>query len=303
MFNRNSAFVCLICLGIIFLSRNFAGGQEPVGAAPDKSLGKIAFVSSVSGNWDLCIMNSDGTGLVNLTDTAIDERYPSISQDGEKIAYNTNDGRMWILNIKDKEIKELGPRNCNASHSVWSPDDKKIAFTCFSAANTDDSDIWVVNSDGTDPRRVIIRKDIQINPVWSPDGKNIIFASTVYGRRHEIRHDLWSTSIDGRRARKLFGNNAANFQANFSQDGKKIVFTSDKTGNMEIWVMDPNGKNEKQLTENPAYDADPCWSRDGKKIVFVSNRSGALQLWLMDADGSNLRQLTNNGENKDPDWR
>ena len=274
----------------------------------DKLSGRIAFVSNISGNWDLWVVNPDGTGLRQLTDTPIDERCPSWSPDGREIVYSTNDGNLRIIKADGSDPKMLQlnfedeeSRIRNNNHPSWSPDGKRILFVSFDIKE-DDSDIWLVNTDGTGLRRLVLQKDIQTNPSWSPEGRRIIYSSAVYGPDFRIIQDLWLIRLDSRGAKRILANDAANVQAEWSPDGTKIAFASDKTGNMEIWVMDINGKNPIQITNNKGYDADPCWSPDGRHLAFVSNRTGNMQIWIVDVDGNNLRQLTSSGECKDPAW-
>ena len=45
-------------------------------------------------NWELFIMNADGSGQTNLTNTPdVDEMYPHVSPDGTKICFVTDEGR------------------------------------------------------------------------------------------------------------------------------------------------------------------------------------------------------------------
>ena len=39
----------------------------------------------------------------------------------------------------------------------------------------------------------------------------------------------------------------------------QIAFVSDRTGNLEIYVMDTDGGNLQNLTNNPHSDASPAW--------------------------------------------
>ncbi len=73
----------------------------------------------------------------------------------------------------------------------------------------------------------------------------------------------------------------------------RIAFHSDRTGDLEIWVMDANGNNLRQLTNTPGRDIEPDWSPDGQTIAFSSGREAEddVQLYLMDADGGNQRRL------------
>lgn len=298
--------VFTIVLVIGFVSEILAEGV--VSEKDAGPLGRIAFVSVRSGNWDLWTIEADGTDQIQLTQTPLDERSPAWSPESDRIAYATNDGKLWILELggKPEEIPlkgdDSGSKLAINSHPHWFPDGKSIVFTSYGDPKLDDSDIWKVNVNGEALERFILQKDLQLDPSWSPDGKLLIYSSAAYGPFYDIMQDLWIMEFYGRKARRLLVNDAANMQPEWSPDGTKIAFASDKTGDMEIWLMDSHGKNLKQLTHDKAYDADPAWSPDGKYLAFVSNRSGSTQVWLMHNDGSNPRQLTQEGQSKDPSW-
>src|SRR5882672_8296325 len=51
--------------------------------------GLLVFVGNPKGNWELFVMNGDGTQFTQLTESELDERQPAISPNGEQIAYST----------------------------------------------------------------------------------------------------------------------------------------------------------------------------------------------------------------------
>lgn len=84
---------------------------------------------------------------------------------------------------------------------------------------------------------------------------------------------------------------------------EKIAWMSDRSGNMDIWVMDADASNPVQLTTDPAEDWFPDWSPGADRIVFASWRAGNSDIWVMDADGSNQTQLTTNASGDfNPVW-
>ena len=51
---------------------------------------------------------------------------------------------------------------------------------------------------------------------------------------------------------------------------EELAFVSDRTGELQIWIMDENGENETQVTSMPGGVCQPDWSPDGNSIAFIS---------------------------------
>ena len=82
----------------------------------------------------------------------------------------------------------------------------------------------------------------------------------------------------------------------------RYVFVSEKTGNLDIWLLDEEGR-DYQLTHHVAADAAPVWSPDGTRIAFESVRDGNSEIYVMDADGSNQLNLTGHAaDDYTPAW-
>ena len=94
---------------------------------------KIAFESYVADNWEIWVMNADGSNPVNLTRTPkVQEHYPQVSPDGTRIAFSvdTGEGRdtvrsLWVMDVDGKNRKKLVD---SAREPFWSPDGKVIGF-------------------------------------------------------------------------------------------------------------------------------------------------------------------------------
>ncbi len=85
--------------------------------------------------------------------------------------------------------------------------------------------------------------------------------------------------------------------------GGTIAFTSDRTGNLDIYLIDADGENLTNLTEHPADDYSPSWSPDGRSIVYVSEQNGNPDIYVMNLDTGEQRQLTQNeATDVDPAW-
>ncbi|HUU97683.1 MAG TPA: hypothetical protein VM487_18260, partial [Phycisphaerae bacterium] len=75
--------------------------QGPAEAAFPGVNGKIAFTTGRDGNYEIYVMNPDGSGLTRLTSNAAIDEAPAWSPDGTEIAFQTNrDGNyeIYVMN-------------------------------------------------------------------------------------------------------------------------------------------------------------------------------------------------------------
>src|SRR5947209_3368057 len=88
---------------------------------------KIAYESYVDNNWEIFVINADGSGAVNVTHTPdLQEHYPQISPDGTKICFSADEGEgrdavrsIWIMDTDGKHRKKLVD---HAREQFWRPD-------------------------------------------------------------------------------------------------------------------------------------------------------------------------------------
>src|SRR5436309_14269586 len=76
---------------------------------------KIAHECYVNDNWEIFVMNADGSVPVNLTNTPREhEHYPQVSPDGTKICFSIDVGEgretvrsLWVMDIDGTHRKKL----------------------------------------------------------------------------------------------------------------------------------------------------------------------------------------------------
>ena len=233
---------------------------------------RIVFISNRDGHVDaiggwptseIYVMDADGGNPQNLTNDRNDDRSPSWSPDGKRIAFTSErDGFR-----------------------------KDFVIT---------SEIYVMDADGGNPQNLTNDRNDDGYPSWSPDGKRIVFSSGRDGHfigEFGITSEIYVMDADGGNQQRLTENRQYDGKPSWSPDGERIAFMSDRKGdfeNYEIYVMGTDGGNLQRLTNNRGDDKSPSWSPDGKRIAFSSDRGGNRQIYVMDADGGNQRNLTNN---------
>lgn len=148
-----------------------------IGGTPsfDPSGKVVAFGDRQSGIWKI---NVDGTGLTQLT--ADGGFQPAWSQDGSRIAYNSNSAtELWIVNPDGTNRQLLLPAGKPLTNLVWRPS-SKLLF----GLQVEDSNYEVHSYDPSDAAsltRLTTRSGNDFEPSWSPDGKNISWSNAFDG--------------------------------------------------------------------------------------------------------------------------
>ena len=258
-------------------------------------------------NWELYVMNADGSGQRRLTrDPAIDNG-ATWSPDGRQLLFHRapvfrralpRSVGLWVMNADGSGQRRLAAATGAAA---WSPDGRMIAY---SRGTGDAREIYVMNADGSGQRRLTHSPGMDLLPTWSPDGRKIAFVSRrercpgVADNRVAYvcgNAEIYVMNADGTGQRNLTRSPAYGYysSAAWSPDGRKMAFVSDRDGNAEIYVMNADGSAQRRLTRNPASDGGPVWSPDGRKMAFVrvNDLTFGSEIYVMNADGSGQRRL------------
>ena len=275
----------LMMLGVSMFFAAF--GAPAATAATDE---KIVFMSSGNNNdFDIFIMNADGTGRTNLTNHPASDEDPSLSPDGTKIVFMSNrDGNyeIFTMNVDGTNLTQLTNNGWVNKDPSFSPDGTKIVFT-FTLDNN--PDIYIMNSNGTNLTRLTTFAFNDEDPSFSPDGTKIVFWSTRGGA---VRIHIMN--VDGSNQTPLTAPGNSDSSPSFSPDGTKIVFTSSRISGTDIYIMNSDGTNETRLTTHPDIDVYSSFSPDGSKIAFTSRRDGNSEIYIMNPDGTNQTRVTYN---------
>lgn len=97
-------------------------------------------------------------------------------------------------------------------------------------------------------------------------------------------------------------------QGSLSPDGRSLAFVSNRTGNLDVFVMRLDGGEVKQLTTDPGEQYQPRWSPDGHSLAFVSKPGKSARIhdvMLLDLASGVIRNLTNTPDANElgPAWK
>lgn len=266
-------------------------------------------VENPEGDYEIFTMRPDGSEVRQLTVNTAFDFYPSWSNDGRKIAFETTrSGNSEIFTMDADGANPVNVTNDPAidRHPTFSADGRRIAFESTRTAGTGvnnpegDLEIYTIGPDGVGVAQLTFNATFDIQPEWSPNGRRIAFASFRDGT-----YDVFTMNADGSDQVNRTKDPGQDYGHSWSHDGKRIAFNSSRGGPTEVYTMRANGKKPTRLTTNGLpTDSEPAFSPNGRTIAFQSDRDGNFEIYAMSDDGKNPVNLTSNpGGDFAPDWQ
>ena len=230
---------------------------------------KIAFASNRDGNYEIYVMDADGSNPIRLTTTQESDTNPAWAPDGRRIAFQSKRDGDWEVYATNAdasgEPSNLTNDPAADTEPSWSPDGTRLAFVSDRYVYKGEygdyrhNEVFVMDADGAkEPERItrVSEKDPYNNyltyaksPAWSPDGTRLAYADG-YQFPH-YTNSIHTIAVDRSDDKQItYGSNPA-----WSPDGTKVAFQREGECSLdyEIYTTESHGSDRPptNLTNTP----------------------------------------------------
>jgi dipeptidyl aminopeptidase/acylaminoacyl peptidase len=189
-------------------------------------------------------------------------RDPAWSADGRHLAFvrylNDSDYELFVMRANGSKVRRLTDDRRWDTGPTWSPDGRRIAYTCGGR-------VCMIDADGSG--RHALRRGY--GPSWSPDGRWLAYSNKRQGRYH-----LFLMHPDGSGNHRVPGLPRETRSPDWSPNGRLLLFTEDRHNYLfGVSVIRPDGSHYRRLVDRYrdyylALEEHPTWSPDGRLVLF-----------------------------------
>ncbi len=217
------------------------------------------------------------------------ETAPSLSPDGNQVAFSWNGGKQDNSDIYVKLVDSTGPPlrlttdPANDHNPAWSPDGRRIAFARIEG---DRAGIYSVSPLGGEERRIADCRPppTQVpRPAWTPDGKRL----AVPDQDEQGWRGIALIPLGPGARRKLTSNSLDyDYSAAFSSSGRFLAYVScADTWACDVYVRELDGDylptgQARRVTHQAATIGGIAWTPDGRSLVYEASRDGGINTYL-----------------------
>jgi dipeptidyl aminopeptidase/acylaminoacyl peptidase len=198
--------------------------------SPDGQRIVFGAYSSADLDYNIFVIQADGTGLQQVTHGGPDPYEPSL-------------------------------------FPTWSPDGTEIVYS-HTFASEGNIELMKMDADGGNKVRLTTDPSLAADtlPVWSSDGSHIAWERQADQGRGA--GDIWVMRADGSERVNITNTDAQEASPTWLPSGLGLLFVSDRTGGFQIYRVRPDGHGLKQITHDDLDYIFAMSSPDGTRVLY-----------------------------------
>ncbi len=282
---------------------------------------KILFTSARDGNYEVYIMNPDGSEKVNLTRHHAHDLDAIWSPTGEQILFVSDRGGkrdLYLMNSDGTNVRRVfkSKTETRREDPTWAPDGKQIAYWYLDGRDGP-TGVYIATLGKQDAEYFVLGSD----PAWSPDGTEIACGAAEPGRTWLIL-----ANVRTQKYARLLPKKALPWQRtpSWSATGDKLVFVGNndplpviaelELGNARalhnawkdkqtIFIVNRDGTGLQQLVDEAGEEVwAPEISPNGEQALYTQRTNVENQIFKLDVNSGIRTQLTHISRNFGGDW-
>ncbi len=244
-----------------------------------------------------------GAYSLQAQESALWTRYPSISPDGQTIAFCYK-GDIYTVNSQGGRATQLTTHPGYDGYPCWSPDGKTIAFA---SDRNGGMDVFTMPATGGVPTRLTTHSNNEIPVCFTPDGKKVLYKSAIQPDVNYTQFpngsQIYAVSVSGGRPEQFLTLEANDIS--FNKSGDKIVYHDYKGYEdnwrkhhkssvcRDIWLHDLKTGKFTNITDKQVEDRNPVFTDNDQSIYFLSERFGDFNVCKLSLDRpTEVKQIT-----------
>ena len=228
--------------------------------------GKIIYSSSVSGKFNLWMINPANGEKRQLTDDNFTNIFPCVSFNGKTVLFQTSRRGYRRLSLDEKEPKDIVLDNYN-SITGCQRNENSFLYTSL-----DEGSLGVTKVDFDTNQKTLVLPIRAQQAEISPDGKQIAY--TLWDDTEKrVRNEFMN--LETKQVKPLIipqtairDTNQSRYIFHWTPDSKNLAYVDHQNGVSNIWFYPADGGKAKQITDfKDNIIQDFSFSRDGKQIA------------------------------------
>lgn len=226
----------------------------------------------------------------NVTSAGFRAFEPSLSQDGDKLAFAVYEGGRWQIwgkSLSEGRESPLITGDFDPEFPQWSPDGKKLLHRRVRIrSGTPEGQLAIWSEESRTEEPLTTWTAWWGAPYdWSLDGKSVLVSAWQGNGIANVAELPLDAAPHAERAARTIASKTGYglWQPHISPNGRWIVFMEAQirpsANGSTIYVIPANGGPWVRVTDANHWTDKPRWSPDGKIIYYVGEKNGFLNVW------------------------